>query len=44
MEPDFYLDGAHNEDAVRKLRKTLDDGFSERRIVLYYGRSGGQRL
>lgn len=36
-EPDFYLDGAHNEDAVRKLRKTLDDGFSERRIVYIMG-------
>lgn len=36
-EPDFYLDGAHNEDAVRKLRKTLDDGFSERRIVFIMG-------
>lgn len=37
MEPDFYLDGAHNEDAVRKLRKTLDEGFSDRRIVYIMG-------
>ena len=36
-EPDFYLDGAHNEDAVRKLRKTLDEGFSDRRIVYIMG-------
>lgn len=36
-EPDFYLDGAHNEDAVRKLRKTLDEGFSNRRIVYIMG-------
>ena len=35
--PDFYLDGAHNEDAVRKLRKTLDEGFSDRRIVYIMG-------
>lgn len=36
-EPDFYLDGAHNEDAVRKLRKTLDESFSNRRIVYIMG-------
>lgn len=36
-EPDFYLDGAHNEDAVRKLRKTLNEGFSDRRIVYIMG-------
>ena len=36
-EPDFYLDGAHNEDAVRKLQKTLDEGFSDRRIVYIMG-------
>ena len=36
-EPEFYLDGAHNEDAVRKLRKTLDEGFSGRRIVYIMG-------
>ncbi|WP_455946660.1 bifunctional folylpolyglutamate synthase/dihydrofolate synthase [Eubacterium ramulus] len=36
-EPDFYLDGAHNEDAVRKLRKTLDEGFPDRRIVYIMG-------
>ena len=36
-EPEFYLDGAHNEDAVRKLRKTLDEGFSDRRIVYIMG-------
>mgnify|MGYP004654498535 CR=1 FL=1 len=36
-EPDFYLDGAHNEDAVRKLRKTLDEGFSDCRIVYIMG-------
>lgn len=36
-EPEFYLDGAHNEDAVRKLQKTLDEGFSDRRIVYIMG-------
>ncbi len=36
-EPDFYLDGAHNEDAVRKLRKTLEEGFPDRRIVYIMG-------
>lgn len=36
-EPDFYLDGAHNEDAVRKLRKTLNEGFADRRIVYIMG-------
>ena len=36
-EPDFYMDGAHNEDAVRKLRKTLNEGFSGRRIVYIMG-------
>ncbi|WP_455193753.1 bifunctional folylpolyglutamate synthase/dihydrofolate synthase [Eubacterium ramulus] len=36
-EPDFYLDGAHNEDAVRKLRKTLDEGFPDCRIVYIMG-------
>ena len=35
--PDFYLDGAHNEDAVRKLRKTLDESFSNRKIVYIMG-------
>lgn len=37
MKPDFYLDGAHNEDAVRKLRKTLEEGFADRRIVYIMG-------
>lgn len=35
--PDFYLDGAHNEDAVQKLRKTLDDCFSGRNIIYIMG-------
>lgn len=36
-EPDFYLDGAHNEDAVRKLKRTLEDCFAGRRIVYIMG-------
>ena len=35
--PDFYLDGAHNEDAVLKLRKTLNDCFSDRRVIYIMG-------
>lgn len=35
--PDFYLDGAHNEDAVKKLRKTLDSTFTDRKIVYIMG-------
>lgn len=35
--PDFYLDGAHNEDAVQKLRKTLDDCFAGQKIVYIMG-------
>ncbi|MCD8133010.1 MAG: bifunctional folylpolyglutamate synthase/dihydrofolate synthase [Clostridiales bacterium] len=35
--PDFYLDGAHNEDAVRKLRATLDLYFPARRMIYIMG-------
>ena len=36
-EPDFFLDGAHNEDAVRMLRNTLDLIFPDRKIVYIMG-------
>lgn len=35
--PDFFLDGAHNEDAVRKLRQTLDLAFEDRKIIYIMG-------
>ena len=35
--PDFFLDGAHNEGAVRVLRNTLDLIFPGRRIVYIMG-------
>lgn len=35
--PDFFLDGAHNEDAVRMLRNTLDLIFPDRKIVYIMG-------
>ncbi|MCD8109681.1 MAG: bifunctional folylpolyglutamate synthase/dihydrofolate synthase [Clostridiales bacterium] len=35
--PDVFLDGAHNEDAVSKLRATLDLYFPGRRILYIMG-------
>lgn len=35
--PDVYLDGAHNEDAVRKLRATLDQNFPGKKILFIMG-------
>ncbi len=35
--PDVYLDGAHNEDAVSKLRETLDLYFPGRRKIFIMG-------
>ncbi len=35
--PEVYLDGAHNEDAVRKLKKTVDSFFTERKILYIMG-------
>ncbi len=35
--PDFYLDGAHNEDAVQKLRKTADECFEGRKVIYIMG-------
>lgn len=35
--PDIFLDGAHNEDAVSKLRATLDLYFPDRREIFLMG-------
>lgn len=35
--PDFYLDGAHNEGAVKMLRETLDTVFAGRKIIYIMG-------
>ena len=35
--PDFYLDGAHNEGAVKRLRQTVDIFFPERRVIYILG-------
>ncbi|MCD7864422.1 MAG: bifunctional folylpolyglutamate synthase/dihydrofolate synthase, partial [Clostridiales bacterium] len=35
--PDFYIDGAHNEDAALKLRVSLDEYFLNRRILYIMG-------
>ncbi|MEG0961958.1 MAG: folylpolyglutamate synthase/dihydrofolate synthase family protein [Lachnospiraceae bacterium] len=35
--PLIVLDGAHNEDAVKKLRETLEMGFTNHRIVYIIG-------
>lgn len=35
--PDFYLDGAHNEGAVKMLRETLDIIYPDRRIIYIMG-------
>lgn len=35
--PDFYLDGSHNEGAVKMLRETLDIIYPDRRIIYIMG-------
>lgn len=36
-KPLTVLDGAHNEDAAKKLRKTLEMGFTNRKIIYIIG-------
>lgn len=36
-EPLFVIDGAHNEDAAEKLRKTIENYFTNRRITYIIG-------
>lgn len=36
-EPLFIIDGAHNEDAAKKLRKTLEMGFTNYKIIYIIG-------
>ncbi len=36
-QPLTVLDGAHNEDAAKKLRKTLETGFTNRAIIYIIG-------
>lgn len=36
-DPDFFIDGAHNEDAILRLKQTLRESFSDRRIVYIMG-------
>lgn len=36
-EPDFYIDGAHNEDAVLLLLETVQKCFTNRRIIYIIG-------
>lgn len=36
-KPLMVIDGAHNEDAAKKLRKTLELGFTNRRIIYIIG-------
>ena len=35
--PEVYIDGAHNPDAARKLRETLDADFTNRQIIYIMG-------
>lgn len=35
--PLFVIDGAHNEDAAKKLRETLEMGFTKRKIIYIIG-------
>lgn len=37
QEPLFIIDGAHNEDAVKKLRETLKMGFTNGKIIYIIG-------
>lgn len=43
-QPDFYLDGAHNEGAVRQLKKTLELSFPGRRILYIMGVLGDKEF
>ena len=36
-EPLFYIDGAHNVDAAKKLRQTIEGMFSEQRVIYIMG-------
>lgn len=36
-EPDFYIDGAHNEGAARFLKKTVQSALAGRRVVYIIG-------
>ncbi len=36
-EPDFYIDGAHNVDAVKKLRCTIDDCLKGQKVIYIMG-------
>ncbi|MCI8282609.1 MAG: bifunctional folylpolyglutamate synthase/dihydrofolate synthase [Lachnospiraceae bacterium] len=36
-EPLMVIDGAHNEDAAKKLRETLEMGFTNRKIIYIIG-------
>ncbi len=36
-KPEFYLDGAHNEGAVKMLRETLDEAFHGKQITYIMG-------
>lgn len=36
-EPFFVIDGAHNEDAAKKLRETLEMGFTKCKIIYIIG-------
>lgn len=36
-DPLVIIDGAHNEDAAKKLRKTLEMGFTNRKIIYIIG-------
>lgn len=36
-EPLFYIDGAHNIDAAKKLRQTIDAEFSDQRVIYIMG-------
>lgn len=36
-EPLFVIDGAHNEEAAKKLRETLEIGFTNRKIIYIIG-------
>ena len=37
LQPDFYIDGAHNENAVRLLGRTIQKCFTNRRIIYIIG-------
>lgn len=35
--PDIYIDGAHNTDAIKKLRETIEMYFTNRKIIFIIG-------